>query len=1076
MVGDAEATAGNDQAIERFSEDLVDSVLTYAPVAAGTDLNPISEISILKCSNVKWTSTAIGEGYSEVRVRLFVGYGGEVSYPDLVKAVAAVQEQVLASANSSAPASLTTPDPDGWSVDVELSAFIPDPEYVVEAAASTKPDTLILGLETYASYAVVAAASVGGLLFLVAVVALYRCRTRELVYYVSDAENEGYKHGDFSSGNVWGTGFPPWDDDEELDIFQTSMLSGRGTHTPGECACELCVQSPPGSPRRARVREVVLQRQSMTASFGFSLGSSNVDAGGLNQHVVTEVKPGGSADGRLERGNAVHTINGTNVSALAHDAVTSMIVSSDLSISLGIDDLEVEIEHATPPSHPSDAGEGMANEGAGLVHVTITRDATAGGGFGFSLGSESVRADGTTPHVIVNVFPGSPACGLLDVGDVVRVINGENVAGLSHHDTITKVQQSDTNIALGVYQTGANISFVPEDLHPTYTTGEPVSPSPSSPLPAMPSSPDIAQAAPAMSRRTSSTSIMDRRAELAGATPAAANVIKEDSAEAGVDAASDSGSDSDAPPPPPTTAPSNFSPPVSPAFVAATLPLSANSSPEQRRTKLKEKLARRRAEAEDINYFPGTSPAVAPVSPRKSAIKERIAQRMKAKQLAVGHRERSSSVEVEGGDEYGGVLGSPGSVGSSLPPSPQKAVAEARWASPGSMASLPPSPVKVVTKPKSSYSPRATELRSKSDGASPAKERPASLEAAAPGLLPSSEPARAPPPPPPPVRTAAEAEEWRTSRHVDAGTAVNAEADVVANGDFIAVGGRMKMTTDLRHVNSDRPSMQWSASGLDSNLQAKVDAADAARRARSKLEAGADSCRMLPETPALEEQYNLQWQRLADMQVTVSRAPGSPLGLAFQGGYIEGRATPPALRVTNVKEGSACSGLLKINDLIRSINGSLVDRLTHEQCVALMVESPGDLHFSIKRNNLQSGGGGTAEAAASGMLPPSSEPERAPPPPPPPAARKPSTSSDFSHGFEVPTFSSDDEADGNDVAPRRSRKMSRFQGGGFLEDSYTDDVMEEGIQHPTKRSGNVDYDHQRAEDRGRSNTLARDEI
>ena len=92
------------------------------------------------------------------------------------------------------------------------------------------------------------------------------------------------------------------------------------------------------------------------------------------------------------------------------------------------------------------------------------------------------------------------------------------------------------------------------------------------------------------------------------------------------------------------------------------------------------------------------------------------------------------------------------------------------------------------------------------------------------------------------VGSAAEAEEWRTSRHVDVGTTSNAEADVLVTDDFIAVGGRMKMATGLKHVEGGRASMQRAPkdSALESDLQEKVDAANAARKERSELQAGAD--------------------------------------------------------------------------------------------------------------------------------------------------------------------------------------------------------------------------------------------
>ena len=95
------------------------------------------------------------------------------------------------------------------------------------------------------------------------------------------------------------------------------------------------------------------------------------------------------------------------------------------------------------------------------------------------------------------------------------------------------------------------------------------------------------------------------------------------------------------------------------------------------------------------------------------------------------------------------------------------------------------------------------------------------------------------------IGAAAEAEEWHTSRHVEAGTTTNAEANVLVTDDFVAVDGRMKMATGLKHVEGAHASMKRAAKQsvdnvLSDGLQAKIDAAEAAAREREKLEAGAN--------------------------------------------------------------------------------------------------------------------------------------------------------------------------------------------------------------------------------------------
>ena len=98
------------------------------------------------------------------------------------------------------------------------------------------------------------------------------------------------------------------------------------------------------------------------------------------------------------------------------------------------------------------------------------------------------------------------------------------------------------------------------------------------------------------------------------------------------------------------------------------------------------------------------------------------------------------------------------------------------------------------------------------------------------------------------------------------------------------------------------------------------------------------------------------------MNVTVVRKAGAPLGIAFLGGYVKGHATPPTLRITRVRVGSVCDGLLKVDDLIRSVNGTLVNNLTHEQCAALMGKASGDLRFGLERGTSTSANDSTIAA------------------------------------------------------------------------------------------------------------------
>jgi hypothetical protein len=449
---------------------MVESALRSPVDIEGTSADEsVDNVTVVACSADRWStslqmrSQPNPSGYKYAHVQLFVGPDDGswlLTTDELIDATTLVQSDIIALANGSEPVEVSAIGPDGLPLRLRLVKFIPKQEYKSPLPA-VAPQSLIKGLEWDTSYIVVGCSGVAGLLFLVVAIVCYRNRAREIIYNVSEAENEAWdgRPPVYVVNDVWASKgkYNVGDIEDDLNrtvpLWETSAnkeLVDPLNHTM-LCDCELCNLEPKGSPRRSTVTKITLKRKSRQESFGFSLGSSAPMADGTVQHVITNVATGSIADGQIFRGDVIHTINGQNIRAMPHEIIAGLVVASEFQIELGLEDgVDAEIQtvatggtQTTPPLEPRPPPLDPS-----LHYITLVRP--VGGGFGFSLGSPVVEDGGSARHVVVQLQEGSPAYEYLGIGWTIRSINRVNVDDLEHKDVIKLIKASKHDIVLGI--------------------------------------------------------------------------------------------------------------------------------------------------------------------------------------------------------------------------------------------------------------------------------------------------------------------------------------------------------------------------------------------------------------------------------------------------------------------------------------------------------------------------------------------------------------------------------------------------------------------------------------------------
>ncbi|XP_054028495.1 tyrosine-protein phosphatase non-receptor type 13 [Dryobates pubescens] len=203
------------------------------------------------------------------------------------------------------------------------------------------------------------------------------------------------------------------------------------------------------------------------------------DKGGVNTSIrhggiyVKAIIPKGAAeaDGRIEKGDRVLSVNGISLEGATHKQAVETLRNTGQVVHLLLEkgQLSVAKAHApvtpqgTPPSHPgqSDAQEQAATRTShardysfvtpeNTFEVKLLKN-SSGLGFSFCRAAEPGAAQpGCSLVRVKKLFPGQPAAesGQLQVGDIILRVNGAPLGGLSQQEVVSALRGTSPEVSL----------------------------------------------------------------------------------------------------------------------------------------------------------------------------------------------------------------------------------------------------------------------------------------------------------------------------------------------------------------------------------------------------------------------------------------------------------------------------------------------------------------------------------------------------------------------------------------------------------------------------------------------------
>ncbi|XP_075059099.1 tyrosine-protein phosphatase non-receptor type 13 isoform X3 [Mixophyes fleayi] len=197
--------------------------------------------------------------------------------------------------------------------------------------------------------------------------------------------------------------------------------------------------------------------------------------GGVNTSVkhggiyVKAVIPKGAAeaDGRIQKGDRVLSVNGTSLEGATHKQAVEMLRNTGQVVTLLLEKGQLPAIKVHPPvtpqcTPPNNAElrpqDKMATAPAeygfvtddNVLEVKLVKNSS---GLGFSFSREENLIPGQIGSSIVRVkklFPGQPASesGKINVGDVILKVNGASLKGLSQQDVISALRGTSPEVTL----------------------------------------------------------------------------------------------------------------------------------------------------------------------------------------------------------------------------------------------------------------------------------------------------------------------------------------------------------------------------------------------------------------------------------------------------------------------------------------------------------------------------------------------------------------------------------------------------------------------------------------------------
>ncbi|XP_071972670.1 tyrosine-protein phosphatase non-receptor type 13 isoform X3 [Engystomops pustulosus] len=217
---------------------------------------------------------------------------------------------------------------------------------------------------------------------------------------------------------------------------------------------------------------VVLAKKDDSLGISVTVLFDKVFEGGVNTSVkhggiyVKAVIPNGAAeaDGRIQKGDRVLSVNGTSLEGATHKQAVEMLRNTGQVVTLLLEkgQLPVVKVHApvtpqcTPPNQavaskkPSSPSEYNFVTNENMYHVKLVKNSS---GLGFSFSREENLIPEKVSSSIVRVkklFPGQPAseCGKINVGDVILKVNGASMKGLSQQEVISALRGTSPEVTL----------------------------------------------------------------------------------------------------------------------------------------------------------------------------------------------------------------------------------------------------------------------------------------------------------------------------------------------------------------------------------------------------------------------------------------------------------------------------------------------------------------------------------------------------------------------------------------------------------------------------------------------------
>ncbi|XP_044285244.1 tyrosine-protein phosphatase non-receptor type 13 isoform X10 [Varanus komodoensis] len=198
--------------------------------------------------------------------------------------------------------------------------------------------------------------------------------------------------------------------------------------------------------------------------------NTNVRHGGLYVKAIIP-KGAAEADGRIQKGDRVLSVNGVTLEGATHKQAVEILRNTGQEVHLVLEkgQLSSSRVHApvtpqsTPPNQPSHGGapERPVRKSASAKEYNFVTDDNSfevklvknSSGLGFSFCREdsvSPEQPGSSIVRVKKLFPGQPAAesGQIEVGDVILKVNGSSLKGLSQQEVISALRGTSPEVTL----------------------------------------------------------------------------------------------------------------------------------------------------------------------------------------------------------------------------------------------------------------------------------------------------------------------------------------------------------------------------------------------------------------------------------------------------------------------------------------------------------------------------------------------------------------------------------------------------------------------------------------------------